>query len=181
MRYQIILLILLMILAAGCKKTKTYPKSNKIIKKGTNEIINIDSKHEQIKTVKLYEIPNSYKNKKDILVDSLFLNVPSEGSIVKKYKKNRNELFTINSISSMNKYNYEIYYKSDSIFILKKTENYDRPLNMTGVKLANINREYALFVNDSLLQYVRNDTIKDGKKDKANELRNLLKILTTNN
>jgi len=129
MKYQIFLLISLIMLVS-CDKTKIYQKNNKIIEKEINKDTSSGKKNKQIEIVKLYKIPNSYKNKKDILVDSSFLNVPSEGSIVKKYKKNKSKLFTINSISSMNKYNYKIYYKSDSIFILKKTENYDRPLSI---------------------------------------------------
>ena len=103
---------------------------------------------------------SSFKKKGDILLDSLFISIPSEGTIVEVFDKGKNEkLYVSNSIATMNKYIWEIYDKKDSTFVIERIKNYNQPLSIPGAKLESEIIEYVSCYKNKIILFVRNDTI----------------------
>lgn len=127
-----------------------------------------------------FSIPKTFLHKNDVLVDSMFIDIPSEGTIVKIFtKENNDKLYVANAIATMNTYNYEIYTKGDSIFILQHTRNYNQPLTIPGAKTERVNHEYVSYTGNTLIIYVKNDTIIKDKSKKAIKNKESLYLIET--
>lgn len=125
-----------------------------------------------------FTIPESLQSHGDVLIDTLFLSIPSEGSIVKVYKREDSaKLFRIDAIATMNKYSYEILSYVDSSIIKKTTQKYDKPLTVQNVKLKSTNEEFFKLKKDKLSLYVRNDSIIENREINTKIEKNVLDLV----
>ena len=169
-------LILLIILGCGLN-TKTEPKVVQNAKFAPSE--------RQIDSIETSVIPKTFRDKKDKLIDSLFIDIPSEGTEVKIYKKegNNDKIFVSNSFAVMITYDHELYHKKDSLFILKNTESFNQPLTIPGAKVTNRTVEYFICFKNELVRYIKNDTVERNLnviEEKNREVKELINLFSIN-
>ena len=165
MRYYFSLVVIFSLLT-GC--------GNEINKKVSGE----KNYSQQISDQKVFEIPKTLKKKTDIFLDSVFISIPSEGTVIKKYNTNDDGfLYTASSFGTMNSIYQEILTKKDSIIVTKKIEEYNKPLTTKNAKLINKKWEYFIFVADTLSLYAKNDTLRQKTQEQRNKLNTIKKIL----
>ncbi len=146
-----------------------------IIKNSENQKDNRGKKIENC-----FNLPKTFKKEEDKFIDSLFINIPSEGTVLEIFDKKEGTLYVFDAIATMAKYNIELFIKSDSSFLLKKIEYYNQPLNIPDAKLESQSIEYFSYYKDSLLFFYRDgrevidrESIAGGEQ----ELRMLKEIL----
>lgn len=132
----------------------------------------------------LVDTPKSLKEKTDSLIDSVFIPIPSEGTVIKKYKKNNSGLLYISSsYATLKSIYYEILTKGDSMIVLKKIEKYNKPLTRKGAEIVTQSNEYMIFVNGKLRLYTKNDSLINKTQDtlkKITEIKSIIKKINSN-
>jgi hypothetical protein len=110
------------------------------------------------------ENKNTFLTKDFKIIDSAFINIPSEGSISKTYENREGKkIITISSIGTLKKAYYEILIDSNNeVFFTEKEETYNIPIYMENSKLKNINfHEIKIKKNEIYSWHLNKGFIKD--------------------
>lgn len=126
-------------------------------------------------------INNTYLTDDFSLIDSSFINIPSEGSLIKKYqnKSNPNQTLTyINSIGTLKKWGIQILKENDSIKIIEQQSIYNMPLTFPNSEIKEkLTHNIVLFQNKIISWKVNQKAITEDQELKKKE-GNILKILS---
>lgn len=127
------------------------------------------------------QINKTYLTDNFSLIDSSFINIPSEGSLIKKYRNENNPdqtLIYINSIGALKKREIQILKEKDSIKIKEQQSTYNMPLTFPNSEIKEKSiHNIVLFQNKIISWKVNQKAIIDDQELKKKE-ENILKILS---